>query len=182
MVAGALISFVFYILSVKPDLYIRLPYINGIINTVVHTFRPQFYVFFLLGNFIRENARQMNSPMEYVVLFLLGALKLYLFIHPNQLLSGLAFFLFNFFLIRVILKAASGNYIPNSSSLEWLGRNSLGIYLWHVLPIIICKMTITTENLFLFYLASFTFELLFIAAYALIAKHQFIKRFVFGMS
>lgn len=49
----------------------------------------------------------------------------------------------------------------HQNQLEWLGRNSLSIYLWHVLPIIILKKLIE-DNTLIYYIASFTILLIFL--------------------
>jgi len=152
-----------------------------IIKLLLHTFRPQFYFFFVFGLIYRNIKLSRPKLLEYILPSTCFILVVYLFYNPNTLLSGVNFFLFNSLLLSLVLKVSFNNMIHESKTIEWIGLNSLAIYLWHVLPILICQFLIGTDNLALFYLTTIFTEILFIVVYYYLLRIDILKKYVFGM-
>jgi peptidoglycan/LPS O-acetylase OafA/YrhL len=53
--------------------------------------------------------------------------------------------------------------LPKSQVFEWMGRQSMGIYLWHVLPLLLVKDFVGTRQLDVFYPVVFVSELILLA-------------------
>lgn len=65
------------------------------------------------------------------------------------------------------------NSLPSSRVLSYLGKNSLNIYLWHVIPIILLK-ALLEGNQILYYISSFILLLLFVL-YSYYKERQSLK-------
>jgi peptidoglycan/LPS O-acetylase OafA/YrhL len=57
----------------------------------------------------------------------------------------------NLSLLVVVFRWIQMDRLPNWQPLEWLGQQSLGIYLWHVLSIFWLKELVGTRDLFRYY-------------------------------
>lgn len=139
LVIGLLISVVSIVLKSYPEVYQDLNVLNSGIGLLLHTFRPYFYFFFVLGLVFKRLELTRPKIFEYILPLLGFAIVIYSFYSPNKLLSAVNFFLFNSFLLSLVLKISANNMIKESKTIEWIGLNSLAIYLWHLLPILICK-------------------------------------------
>tara|TARA_Y100000385_G_C13009291_1_gene600917 strand:- start:182 stop:1141 length:960 start_codon:yes stop_codon:yes gene_type:complete len=181
LATGLSISLVSIILKYCPELYKDLVTTSSIIELILHTFRPYFYFFFVLGIIYKKIELKKPMILEYVFTFICVLFVIYIFYTPNKFLSIITFFLFNSLLLSVAIKLSSNNMILGNKTIEWLGLNSLSIYLWHVIPILICRLIIGTENLGLFYLGTICLELVFIFVYKYLLKINVLKNYVFGM-
>lgn len=181
LVFGLLISVVSIILKNYPEIYQNLGVLNSGIKLVLHTFRPYFYFFFVFGVIYRRLELNRPNIFEYILPLICFVFLIYSFYNPNKLLSTINFFLFNSLLLSLILKVSTNNLIRGNETIEWIGVNSLAIYLWHVLPILICKFAIGTENLTMFYLVTICMEFVFIIAYSYLLKIDILKKYVFGI-
>lgn len=180
-VIALIISLISFILKMFPELYQNFGLLSSVTNLVLYTFRPYFYLFFMLG--VLYNNLELNKPktMEYIFPIILFVLVIILFYYPNKNLSILNFFLFNISLINLVLKLAVNNLMSSFPLLEWIGLNSLGIYLWHMIPIILCKSLIGKENLIVYYSAAIFLEFMFLFLYYYLLKINFIKKYFFGL-
>ncbi len=106
---------------------------------------------------------------------------IYLFYNPNKIFSEVIYFVLNISLLLSVFKLILTKNNLRSVFLEWLGINSLGIYLWHVIPILLVKFIYGTDDLIFFYLLTFVLEILFIFSYKLLLKVDFVKRYIFGV-
>jgi peptidoglycan/LPS O-acetylase OafA/YrhL len=61
--------------------------------------------------------------------------------------------------------------LPKSQVFEWMGRQSMGIYLWHVLPLLLVKDFVGTRQLDVFYPVVFVSELILLALIFLLWKY-----------
>lgn len=176
-----IISLISYLLKMIPELYQNFGLLSSATNIVLYTFRPYFYLFFMLG--VLYNNLQLNKPriIEYILPIILFALVIILFYYPNKNLSVLNFFLFNASLINLVLKLAVNKMMLTFPFLEWIGLNSLGIYLWHMIPIMLCKSLIGKENLIIYYFAAILLEFMFLLIYYYLLKINFIKKYFFGL-
>ncbi|MSP58281.1 MAG: hypothetical protein EXR17_05390 [Flavobacteriaceae bacterium] len=62
--------------------------------------------------------------------------------------------------------------LPKVAWIEWLGANSLGMYLWHVLPLLMIKDWMGTKHLYSFYGCVFMAELLLFGLFILIKRNR----------
>lgn len=181
LIIGLLVSLGSLILKKHPEIYQDFGILKSGIGLILHTFRPYFYFFFVLGLVYRRLELKRPKLLEYILPLMSFALVIYLFYNPNKLLSTINFFLFNCFLLSLVLKVSVHSLIRSNKIIEWIGLNSLAIYLWHVIPILICKFLISTDNLALFYLATIFTEILFIVVYYYLLRIDILKKYVFGM-
>lgn len=168
-------------LSYYPELYQEYRIINAGIKLVLHTFRPYFLFFFVLGSVLKHLELKRPRRMEYILpllgLFLAG----YLFYNPMKVLSIFNFYFLNIILLTLVVKMAANSMIRDVQSMEWVGVHSLAIYLWHVLPIFIGKFAVGTENLWLYYGTTICLEVVFILSYNYLLRYSFLRKYVFGM-
>lgn len=182
LVVSLLISICFKLLQAYPEIFSGIGIITSGIKLILYTFRPYFYVFFVLGLIYRRGELEKPKIWEYLLPFICFNFVICLFYHPNNLLSILNFFIFNIFLVSLSLKISMNNLIRSNKLLEWIGINSLGIYLWHVLPILICKYFFGTKNLMLFYVITICMEIVFVVTYKYLVRISFFRKYLFGLN
>jgi acyltransferase len=156
---------------------------KSIFMQFVHeTIRPYYFVFFVFGIKFKEiNSRFPNVKSEITVFSILILYCTYYFV-KNEPLSFLLYYFFNFILIFFILKKISENNFPSVSWIQWLGVNSMGIYLWHVFPIIIIKYFFSPENSFQYYALILISISSFFVFYYFINKIRIFRTMLFGLS
>lgn len=181
LLVAAIISITAELLNTYPHLYQGRATIGPFINWVLHTFRPNYYFFFALGMWHKNTPLQLPRPVEYAIPVVFVLSTIVLFYRPHMLVTVGLSFLFNTQLINLTLKLAGNNMLPANKQLEWLGVNSLGIYLWHVLPILVCQQFPGTGNSWLFYIAAILLQFVFVGGYIYLLRVNFIKKYVFGL-
>jgi acyltransferase len=150
---------------------------------VFKVFRPQFYLFFCIGIAVRMYAGVLKFSRIALVAGVLIGFGFYLscFFYPNLYISTISFFVLNICLAIFILQIAEANNLKKVKSLEWLGVNSLPVYLWHVVPLLIVQETIVYKNNEpVFYLASIAGLCIIIIIIKLLTKVPVINKYVFG--
>ena len=148
-----------------------------------HVFRLQYYFYFVFGFYLVNKNFQKTFLTDFakirigfLILFILNGILFYNF---SLKISPILFLLQNILLAGIIV-----NFISLQSfsyeALTWLGKNSLGIYLWHVIPIIVGWTFI--NNLSLYY--GVTMGLLIISGfcYYFLVKFAFFRTYFFGLS
>ena len=181
LIIGLLISMSSVVLQKYPEIYQDFWILKSGIGLVLHTFRPYFYFFFVFGLVYKRIELKRPKVLEYILPLICLLSVIYLFYNPNKLFSAINFFLFNSLLLSLVLKISLHNLIRSNKTIEWIGLNSLAIYLWHVLPILVCKYLIGTENLAFFYTVTISLEIIFIIAYKYLLRIDILKKYVFGM-
>nr|WP_321236043.1 acyltransferase family protein [uncultured Psychroserpens sp.] len=181
LIIASIISIISFFLVYYPETYQGLGVISTFIASILYTFRPYFYFFFVLGLVYKNLDLNKPKTIDYVLPVVFFILVIIIFYAPSKLLKIINSLLFNTFLINLILKVASNNLLGSFKKIEWIGLNSLGIYLWHFIPILICKHYIGTENLVYFYAATILSVFGFIIIYKHLLKIHFLKKYFFGM-
>ncbi|WP_353778457.1 acyltransferase family protein [Winogradskyella sp. 3972H.M.0a.05] len=176
LIIGLLISIISILLIKEPKLYQ-----NKTIALILNTYRPYYYIFFILGLLYKDLKLKRPNRLEFLLPLILFGLVIYLFYFPNEIVAFINYFVFNTLLLNLILKMSTNNLAPNNKVLEWIGINSVGIYLWHMIPIIVCNHLIGTENLLLFYLAVIVLEIIFMIIYRMLSKVSVLRKYAFGM-
>ncbi len=180
--AGLLISIITRLLLLYPEVYQNLGNFKLVIDLTLHTFRPYFYFFFVFGLIYKRLGLKKRPNLFDVILPLICLTGvIYLFYNPNKMFSLINFFIFNTFLLSLVLKVSVHSMIKSNKVVEWFGINSLAIYLWHVLPILISKLIIGNKDVTLFYITTFSLEIVFIIIYWYLLRYDFLKKYVFGL-
>ncbi|MFN8416986.1 MAG: acyltransferase [Cytophagaceae bacterium] len=164
-----------------PTLYQEASSSSLIMKILIDVFRPQFYFFFILGNIFRD--KQWDSPnwKDYLFPTLLFIFTVALFYYPNNALSVLVFMGFNSLLLLLVIKICTNSIMPESKGIQWVGLNSLAIYLWHMIPILIVKKTVGVESEWFYYSLALISELIFFVLYIYLSKIIVLRKLVFGM-
>ncbi|ASU34892.1 acyltransferase family protein [Mucilaginibacter xinganensis] len=180
LIISAIISIVALIFNYYPELYHQTP-VNSTIIIILHTFKPYYLVFFVFGNYLKSHHFSFNMAAIKIAAISSLAGIILMFFFNSIILSIVLLFVFNALLLIILTDAAQKNTFPHSDKLEWIGKNSLGIYLWHVLPINILERLLGTGNLPLFYTVTIATELAFLFVMMQITKIKLINKYVFGM-
>jgi acyltransferase len=161
-------------------------------NTLLAAFRPDYYIFFTLGGFLKNYKRapgKGRKPVTGRVLavevmlplsMLLFIGEILLFYYPNPYLSFILFFVFNGCLTSLMVSLIESRRSSGNSFLEWAGVNSLGIYLWHVLPILFAFRYVT-DGPVLFYSLVIVLEMVFFAFVFFTGRIVFMRKYFYGL-
>lgn len=174
-------------LAVSAVCYYFGPVLNNSSNIVarfiVITARPQFFFFFCLGMVVKNNRNIVQwSTTNLAVVAILAALTYgFCFSVPIQWLSLLAFFALNTTLVLLLVKGIMNDRLPRSTFVEWLGINSLPVYLWHMIPVLFVMHFISPEiQLYTFYGVCLIAEAAFIRVTKVLTYISPLNRFAFG--
>ena len=164
-----------------PNLYNFSPLASQAIETLLRTFKPFFFIFFVTGMVFKKV--DLNAYLQPAAVgTILGALGFSaLFFAPSLPTKIILFYLFNGAFLAFLLALAQKDRLPYSNLFEWMGKNSLAIYLWHMLPIILIQHLIGEENHQAFYLYTMVAETIWIGSIWLLSKNKTINRYLFGM-
>ena len=103
-----------------------------------------------------------------------------MFFHPEKIIKVILFFLFNSSLLFLAINLSIKEQLPRSKSIEWIGQNSMGIYLWHVIPILIIKYNIDSKYKISYYFLSIFIQIIFLVVFYQATKIKFINKYLFG--
>ncbi|HMH31944.1 MAG TPA: hypothetical protein VK543_02885, partial [Puia sp.] len=103
-----------------------------------------------------------------------------LFYYPDSYLSFILFFVFNGCLACLMVSLIESRRSSGNSFLEWVGINSLGIYLWHVLPILFAFRYIA-EGAVIFYSLAILLEVVFFVFVFYTGKIAFVRKYFYGL-
>ncbi|MRI62469.1 hypothetical protein EDM00_00450 [Ornithobacterium rhinotracheale] len=173
-----IISSIFLAFHLKPSLYFGYGKLSSIISIVTSVLRPFFYFFFIFGFFLRKKILPNITTKHLAFIIFFFCSIIYVFYYPNPWLYALNFFSINIF---SLLSLSQKNLIPRSKSIEWIGINSLGLYLWHVVPIILAQnLTINPPSINYYILAIFL-ELIFIFIYNYLIQFNTLRKYFLGL-
>ena len=181
VIIALFISITFKILASYPQIYEDFENIKKFIKFINHTFRLYFYIFFIIGVYFREKIWKNINIYEIITLCILFIISFYLFYYPNKIFSLFHFYVFNIFLLQIIIRLVQLKRLPEVKWVESLGINSLGIYLWHMVPILYCKYLIKKENVEIYYLFCSVSVILLIKIMSLLSKNKIINKLLFGL-
>lgn len=176
-IAVELLSF-FSQRNVEPFFFVNI--LGGRLDAVLDYFRPQYFMFFVLGSGLRERTISISFLWKSILLALCIVFQIGLFYFSNTYLSLLIFVLFNVFLLDFCLNELNRKEIKKVRFLEYIGKQSLGFYLWHMIPILIIKK-IEIQSEPLYFVAMLGGLLVFSGIYVILEKQPFIKKYCFGM-
>jgi len=184
-----------YIISIVVGLiskYNTLSYIsdNGLLmETNVfeqQSMRLWFFPFFVLGVLLRNFCKyNKNIFTNRIVIFcriiaivsLVMTLVLFNLDYPN--VEKINFYIMNNSLLVMIIDACTKNKLPQNKYLEFMGKYSLPIYLYHIFCIYIAKILFTQGSLGYYFVCCISFLAGCIGIYYL-RKIKFINYYIFG--
>jgi fucose 4-O-acetylase-like acetyltransferase len=181
-IISLLLSLVAYIF-VKNIFSISFIHSENILIKFLHeTIRPYYFVFFVLGIWIKE----IKSRIETIGLSNIIILSLVTYFGyvatSDRIAISVLYYLFNFTLIAFVLVKAARDSFPSARWIEWLGVNSMGVYLWHVFPIIVIKYFFSNlDNLQYYLMMAFSISIFFFGYYFL-NRIKVVRKLFFGLS
>lgn len=149
-----------------------------LLGCLIHTLRPHFFFFFVLGYSLREE--NLKTPTWLLAVGGGCVMILYwlMFYFPHNIgynTSDTVMLGGNVFCVIALFRIVRNDSLPKSRPIEWLGEHSLVIYLWHILPLLLVKELIGTKSLNSFYVWMFFAQLTFFALVYLLLKQNHIK-------
>lgn len=148
-----------------------------------------FFCFFLFGAWLRTTGskkfRTLFSQFKILPMVLISACAGFYLIQigaDKSLPKALVWLLLNAALITVLIDSAQSNTTIKASIISAIGRNSLPIYLWHLLPIFILKGfdIHQTHTLIYYFVASVSMVFIVFAVLRLESRNKWIDRGLFG--
>jgi len=145
------VSIVFFCLSYM-ELLRSLPHYFSSLEGILSTFRMQYWIFFVWGVVLKEREHLLSTKAIlrwiYPLYFLLVIVQFYA--HNGPL--GMSIF----FIANLILLFQVGSDIAHyhGKGLKWLnflGRESMGFYLWHYVCTMLIKFWIGIDNIPIYY-------------------------------
>lgn len=146
-------------------------------NLVDNNLRPSYFLYFVLGIVIREKQIKRSPIYLYLIfIFLISyILSYYAPLAIPRLLMGLPLC----FSISLYMFSHLDTTI-NLPVIKWVGINSMGIYLWHMLPIILSKY-LFEDNLHLYYTSTILFMCVFFILYRYLNRISIFQKYFFGL-
>ncbi|MFK9096656.1 acyltransferase family protein [Pseudomonas guariconensis] len=137
-----------------------------------------YYFYFAFGYFL--NSKRYAFSLRIPVMSLILALLIF-FYTENRWLSALLEVSANCAIIFIVLRVCQVKSFSSRSLFAQLGRVTLPIYLWHVLPILVAKKAILQYGDFAYYMFTivFTVVLIFVLLW-LEKKSRFIDLLIYG--
>jgi len=160
---------------------------SELISILSYLFRPQYYLYFVLGIFIKKHLNVIGSVrFRYLIIaggifLLLNIFLFYVNDNLNKKLTAFTFIVQNILFALFAIKFITGNsqYFVRKKIgvfISWLGRESLGVYLWHVLPILLVKHIIISN----YYLFTTLSLIIFLIIIKLMDKYKFSRQYFLG--
>ncbi|WP_366559050.1 acyltransferase [uncultured Fusobacterium sp.] len=157
LIIGLIISlFIYYLyFFIKPE--------NIFIKIFLNNFRSYNLIFFIIGYFIKEKKINIKISKNIVIIgtlifFINSILEFFtikvsdIYIYIYQIQNIIIYYISNILLIIILLKICEEYLKMQNKIINFIGKNSLYFYLWHVLPIMILKSKILDKNIYLYYL------------------------------
>ena len=146
------------------------------------TIRPYYFIFFVFGIKFKAIMAWFDGLGRRIIFtFLLIGLLMFN-LSSVDVLKSILYYFFNFVLISWILYNIERGSFPSVYWIEWLGINSMGIYLWHVMPIIIIKYFFNFTDMLVYYSLMALALAGFFVAYFFLNRFKLFRRVLFGLS
>jgi len=155
---------------------------NMLIRFIHETIRPYYFVFFVLGICIKEIKSRFETIRLYNILIVSLVTYIVCVATSDRIAIAIFYYLFNLTLITFVLVKAARDSFPSARWIEWLGVNSMGVYLWHVFPIIIIKYYFVFDNIILYYILNLISLSSFFIMYYFLNRFEISRRLLFGLN
>lgn len=162
-------------------------YSKMIYDTIQYDFRLYNYVFFVIGLFLRYcyEHHKMFSIKHFEILrcILITSMIMMIvsFYNMNTNLNNILFFVMCITFLIIILYDCVKKYIPRSNTLEFLGKYSLPIYLYHILCIQIAHL-ICKEGTNEYYIVGIITFIILCSTIYYFRKNKFFGKIFFGIT
>lgn len=150
---------------------------SGLLFTI---YRPQLYIYFVAGMLLRNRKLSIKPIISILTTALLFAAILASFWLRFSYISWLIY-VFNLSLLIVLTGAIQKNIFPRSKPIEWIGANSMAIYLWHMVPLYYMTSFAVSLGTWMYYTICICVSLVFICIIYYLTKIKFFNRYIFGM-
>ncbi len=175
------VSFLFYGISHWVD-FDSLPRYFSPLDGFQSIYRLQYWIFFVWGVFLRQNLQWLSpiKGMRWIYpayfLFVIGN-----FYWNHWSLEWMFFFVANVLLLFQLACDVYSYKGSGSAVLNWLGLESMGIYLWHYACTMLIRHWVGIEDFWIYYLWNvlglcLTFSLLYI-----FTKNKMLHQYVMGV-
>ena len=190
VVISLIISIFFLLLEQFTYLHSEVRYLSKLLRIIQHVVRPHFFFFFILGSTLKNYKIAEPKKLIYVMIpfFILNGFHL---LNLHFIANKFIYLISNSLLVIFIFSYYTNTETNLNNKVKWFGTNSLGLYLWHIFPILLAKLFFTNDiknyyvveqqNLLSFYIIVIIFELLFLYLYFKLSKLNFFKKYFFGM-
>lgn len=166
------------------NLTIENSLIKELFHIITYTFRLENFFYFSLGLTLRNTSFNLKSFPYFPILLLLitsFAWKFLLFKSGNIILDNIIYYTLNISFVFLMLKIISRERTPYKCSiLQFIGQNSLGFYLWHMIFVIL--ISTFTKNQEIIPLIVFNITGFFILYWAIkgILENPTTKKYLLG--
>lgn len=94
-----------------------------------------YYLFFLIGLLMQRMVKYCNSNIAKILVgctIISVIVRIWLFGHTNQIVSSINRYFFGVGIVILVCYICHEKLIKGCKIIEWCGRNSYAIYLWHI--------------------------------------------------
>ncbi|MDR3705886.1 MAG: acyltransferase family protein [Paludibacteraceae bacterium] len=168
------------------DSGVQQPVLKVIRDFFYYAYRPQHYVFFVGGLYLKEHPITLSNKVCISLILVGFAGRVALYYYQSQpVLFILNYFELNVALVLFLFKKAMQQPWFNSKLLQWLGINSFGVYLWHIIPLLtvhqIIYMMGGSCQLWLHYSMDAVLLCVTLGTIFLMSKNKFTSTYLIGM-
>jgi fucose 4-O-acetylase-like acetyltransferase len=135
--------------------------ISSIVDYIHYSIRLYFYIFFILGIFLKSKSKFVNKLFENksifwggVLICIISGLMFLQNFYFNIPMDRILYYIFNSLFLTLIIVSISKKKLFRSKILEFVGKNSLMFYLYHVVGKTLVIKLLGTDNLFWYYIAN----------------------------
>lgn len=157
--------------------------LKSIVDIIAYDFRLYNFFFFILGMLFKEYISRKGVPyiMKPAVILALicGIACIYFFYHDSDIGKRTMYFLFNIPFAVILLELSYIEYFPRCRMIEYIGRNSMAFYLWHVL-VKLAALKLGEDNRVIYYFYCSIFFLILWGLIFLLSKIPFINKCLLG--
>ena len=159
-------------------------YLEGknVLLRISGVYRPHLFCFFCLGFFLRNRPFVVNRTALMLALTA-GALllRIHHFATANQPFYSIDLYLLDLMFIPAVISLLAKKNPSFTGWLEWIGKNSLPIYLWHIMILTACEAVLFEHlPLGLWYAATVAAMFLLYPFVTLLSKSRITDRYVLG--
>ncbi|MGQ1928833.1 acyltransferase family protein [Ornithobacterium rhinotracheale] len=184
-----------FIFSLIMSILFQFPRLNetiifsktGILGGILwhHSFNFfNYYFYFILGILLKENLNLKNIKINLYLIFSLYIILdslLYFFRFCSFEFSYPLKTIFNITLLYILIYYSTNHLLPRNKLLEWTGVNSLGLYLWHMLPVFILKKVFPEGNIYIYYSTQILGQVVLFILYKYLLHYNFFRKYFFGL-
>lgn len=168
--------------------YLKMPgLINRLFEYAEHDFKPFYYIYFVLGVCLRHQYQkketEINSPNKrkllYSICFFSFVGYMLLFCRNYTALEYIIGYIWGISFLLIVIMLIQRNCIPSCKVLEFLGKNSYPIYLYHAFIFIFFRQKFPETDVRYYILLTALFIVLCTVIW-LLKKIRLVDRYLFG--